>query len=147
MIMIDEKPIHFVIPVTFLKEAEVEYSDTASIIGSYVEAVQSDNWEHFYDKVGETLPDSGDLEDIFFDRKKNCIENFDILTDQITSAIAHIRHELDVIQLPVHQYEVINSKKLDGSSVIITLAQKTAPKVNYDEVYKDEKKSPTVLKR
>ena len=120
--------LHVIIPVTFLKEAEKEYTDAAAVIGPYIEAQQNDAWEVFYDKVGETLPLAGDREDIFFNEKDNRIENFDILSDQLVSAFTHIKHELAYTKLPLTQYEVLESRKIDSNSVAVTLILKKEAK-------------------
>lgn len=120
------KQLHCILPVHHLKEAEAEHIDVADIVAPYLDALTNDNgedWPGFYDHMTELLPLAGDNEDVYFDKNKGEIVNFDLLCASVVSAIAPIKNEIEG-KVPVPAgYHVASSKKIDDSSVAITLKE------------------------
>ena len=135
------KNLHHVLPVYHLKEAEKEYVDAGDLVGPYIEAMRTDNgedWEGFYDHLTELLPVAGDNEDVFFNKNTGDIENFDILSAAVHKALSPIKKEIEGRVVVPDGYHVTGSKKLDDSSVAVTME----PDVdNRQNIEADQKRS------
>lgn len=111
--------INLVIPVPQLSQAEEYYPDAALLIGAYLDSIVNNDFSIFYDRV-HGIPNDGLL-------SEDTEESFDFheLCDQVESAMCYLSNTITTLPYLTKNYEVLNSYKIDDSSVVVVVCDMT----------------------